>query len=139
MKSGRIDGRYIAIGLVIVIALICVWALVFTREVSFADAAGFSNGDVLELELSTTAGPRMLESEQTRALFERLDTLELTPPRTGSFNGGYAHMSVLLNDEDIIDLLLSPDELYIIQDGRGRKYSFDDGTLESFIRSLASE
>ena len=138
MKSRRTYGRYIAIGLVIVIALICVWALVFTREVSFADAAGFSNGDVLELELSTTAGPRMLESEQTRALFERLDTLELTQ-RTGSFNGGYAHMSVLLNDEDIIDLLLSPDELYITQDGRRRKYSFDDGTLESFVRSLASE
>ena len=51
MKSRRTYGRYIAIGLVIVIALICVWALVFTREVSFADAADVDTVDFTSMEL----------------------------------------------------------------------------------------
>ncbi len=141
MKSGRIDGRYIAIALVALIALICLWALIvwLRPPVSFADASGIVPDEVSRLELSLTGDPNRLDGEQAGALLQRLDALELRGGRrSDALTDCYARIYAVLDEGRRVEILLAPDGMLInpLGSGRSRLYSFDGSALESFVRSL---
>lgn len=144
MKSRRTYGRYIAIGLVIVIALICVWALVFTREVSFADAANVDTVDFASMELvSEDSGETIeLDAAQRGEVSEALSSLRLVRRPGGTILlGCYARLYVETGSAGRFELLLAPDEMMVAHlSGReSRVYGLDSGCgLEDCVRGLLS-
>lgn len=142
MKSRRIDGRYIAIGLVIVIALICVRALVFTREVSFADAADVDTGDFASMELvSEDSGETIeLDTAQRGEVSQELTSLRLRSTGRTALFGCYARLYVETDSAGRFELLLAPDEMMVVhRGGASRIYGINSGSgLEDCVRGLLS-
>lgn len=143
MKSRRTYGRYIAIGLVIVIALICVWALVFTREVSFADAANVDTVDFASMELvSEDSGETIeLDAAQRGEVSEALSSLRLVRRPGGTILlGCYARLYVETGSAGRFELLLAPDEMMVAhRGGESRIYGINSGSsLEDCVRTLLS-
>ena len=143
MKSRYIDGKYIAIGLVIVIALICAWALFFTREVSFADASGVDTDGITAVELvSEDSGEAIkLDAGQRGEVLQELSSLRLSrrPGGAEALNSCYARLYIETASSERLELLLASDRMLVNQLGGGhsRVYGFDSGSgLEDCVREL---
>ena len=134
MKSRRTYGRYIAIGLVIVIALICVWALVFTRE----DTVDFTSMELVSEDSGETIE---LDAAQRGEVSEALSSLRLVRrPGGTALLGCYARLYVETDSAGRIELLLAPDEMMVAhRGGESRIYGINSGSsLEDCVRTLLS-